>query len=302
MKARTHFFEAQKIIFKKRGLVGALYLVNILFAIALTIPINANLEALATTTLADEMIDGFFFDHFPDYWQQFAPAYMASFRFILIFAGFYLLFNTFFTGGILAILAREPAFDFRKFLHASATYFGRNFRLFLISIPVLIIFAIAFAAGVVFPLTQLANTLDPDAANRVFIAAIAIAFLLLGLWNMLFDYAKIAIFSHDKDSAWKGFFAGAGFAFKNFPKAALLYFMNFGLACFFFVAYFMIESVFSNDTLLQTYILLLIQQVFILSRLWIKISFFASQQHFYTYVPEPDTKSIRELFISSKIG
>jgi hypothetical protein len=302
MKIRTHFFESQKNILKKRGLVGVIYLANILFALSLTLPMNANFEALAKTALADELIDGFFVDHFFDFWQQYSAAFGTSFQFVLVLAGFYLLLNTFFAGGILAILSREQEFGFREFMYASVTFFGRNLRLFLISVAILIVFVLVFVLAIFTPLNNYASTLTADSANRIFISGLCIGIIFIGLWNMLFDYAKIAIFTHNKKSALMGFVHGAGFALKNFPKATMLYFLNFGIVIFLFFTYLAVESLFRNNTLTQTYLLLFIQQIFILSRIWMKISFFASQQHFYTYSPAPESSSIRELFLSPKIG
>jgi hypothetical protein len=302
MKIHSHFFNAQKNILKKRGLAGFLYIVNILFAIALTIPMSESLNALATTALADEMIDGFFLDRFFDYWQQFSDVYMAMGIVILVFAGFYVLLNTFFAGGILAILAREPAFSFREFMYASVTYFGRNFRLFLLSLPVLFAFLVFFFFAILNPLSQYAESLNPDAANRVAILILLLGVVFMGIWNMLFDYGKIAIFEHNKKSAIASFVKGAGFALRKFPKAAMLYFLNFGILCVLFLGYFAIESLFANDTLLQTYTLLVIQQIFIISRIWMKVSFFASQQHFYTYSPAPKSSTLHELFVTPKAG
>lgn len=302
MKIRTHFFAAQKNIFQKRALVGVLYLANLLFAMSLTLPMNTNFEALASTALADEMIDGFFIDHFFDFWQHYSAAFGVSFQFILVSAGLYLLLNTFFAGGILAILAREQEFGFREFMYSSVTFLGRNFRLFLISIPILIVFMLVFVLGIFTPLNEYASTLNPDSANKIFLFSMCIGVITLGIWNMFFDYAKIAIFTHNKKSALAGFIRGAGFALRNFPKAAMLFFLNFGIVMILFFAYLAIESLFRNNTLTQIYFLLFIQQIFIISRIWMKISFFASQQHFYTYLPVPQSSTIRELFLSSKIG
>lgn len=60
MNARSHFSEAQKNIFRNRAVIGYLYLINLLLAIAMTLPMVSNIEALASTAFAKDLIDGFF--------------------------------------------------------------------------------------------------------------------------------------------------------------------------------------------------------------------------------------------------
>lgn len=300
MNARSHFSEAQKNIFRNRAVIGYLYLINLLLAIAMTLPMASNIEALASTAFAKDLIDGFFLDYLPDYWQIYSPAFATAMRFSLSFAALYVIINVFLMGGIFATIAHSATEGIREFLYASATFFGRYFRLFLLALPFLVLFLVSFALGILAPLSSIAESLQPDSANRIYIIALVLGFLLLNAWGMLFDYSKIVLFAQNRKSAFKSFLSATAFVLKNVLKCSRLYLINLTILCLLFISYFALESTIPNTTLLQTFGLFVIQQIFIVARLWMKVSFFASQHHFYTYVPEPKTSGLRELFTSAQ--
>lgn len=124
-------------------------------------------------------------------------------RFSLSFAALYVIINVFLMGGIFATIAHSATEGIREFLYASATFFGRYFRLFLLALPFLVLFLVSFALGILAPLSSIAESLQPDSANRIYIIALVLGFLLLNAWGMLFDYSKIVLFAQNRKSAFK---------------------------------------------------------------------------------------------------
>lgn len=275
------FKTAHKNIWHKRGLIGVLYLTNLLVAMALSLPVYGRMHEISRSHLASELVEGFYVDHFIEFWREHGESFQTLFLAALGIGVLYLILNTFFAGGVLSILGREEQFRLRNFLHASADYFGRYFRLFLLSLPMLVLLAAVFSLFIVQPLGGYAQNLNAAQSFRIYLLISVLGLLTLGFWNMLFDYAKIIINGRELRSAAIGFFKGSGFALRHVLQTTGLYNLNYFLLLGLFLAYLIIESFFRNATAAQTFALLAFQQLFIVSRLWLKLSFFASQQDFY---------------------
>ncbi len=281
MTALQAFLKAQKEIWSRRGIVGLLYVFNVLMAAILTLPIGGRLDRLANKELADHLIDGFALDYVIEYFQKYGDSFQAIIAMLIGVGFFYVLTNTFLAGGILGVLAREKRFRLRPFLHESANMFGRFVRLLLLSLVVLALLYFVVRLAVLSPLRNLADSANPDVKFQVQLLSILITLLLIGFWNMLFDYAKITMHSRDIGSVFVGFFSSVRFALRHPLQTIGLYFLNYVIVAVLFVLYLVVENQFSNTTAASTYGLLAVQQLFILSRLWMKTSFFASQQVFY---------------------
>ncbi len=281
MTALQAFLKAQKEIWSRRGIVGFLYVFNVLMAALLTLPIGGRLDRLANKELADHLIDGFALDYVIEYFQKYGDSFQAIIAMLIGVGFFYVLTNTFLAGGILGVLAREKRFRLRPFLHESANMFGRFVRLLLLSLVVLALLYFVVRLAVLSPLRNLADSANPDVKFQIQLLSILITLLLIGFWNMLFDYAKITIHSRDIGSVFVGFFSSVRFALRHPLQTIGLYFLNYVIVAVLFVLYLVVENQFSNTTAASTYGLLAVQQLFILSRLWMKTSFFASQQVFY---------------------
>ena len=281
MTALQAFLKAQKEIWSRRGIVGFLYVFNVLMAAILTLPIGGRLDRLANRELADHLIDGFALDYVIEYFQKYGDSFQAIIAMLIGVGLFYVLTNTFLAGGILGVLAREKRFRLRPFLHESANMFGRFARLLLLSLVVLALLYFGVRLAVLSPLRNFADSANPDVKFQVQLLSILITLLLIGFWNMLFDYAKITIHSRDIGSVFVGFFSSVRFVLRHPLQTIGLYFLNYVIVAVLFVLYLVLENQFSNTTAASTYGLLAVQQLFILSRLWMKTSFFASQQIFY---------------------
>ncbi len=281
MTAWQAFVQAQREIWRRRGIIGILYVVNVITAAVLTLPFVGRLDRLAKTALADKLIDGFSLDYAQDFFYRYADSLQALFSIALGLGVLYLILNTFFAGGILHVLAREDHFRLRAFFAGCGTYFGRFLRLFLLSLLVLAILFLIYLLAVILPVGGMAKKFHPDSQFQTYLLIGVGGLLFLGFWNMLFDYAKIAVLAGERKSAFKGFFTGLGFSLRYFMQTVGLYFLNYLILILLFVLYLGIENLFRNTTAASTYGLLAIQQLFILSRLWMKTSFFSSQQLFY---------------------
>ncbi len=281
MTAWQVFLKAQGIIWQRRGVVGFLYIFNVLMALLLTIPVSGRLDVLARSELSDHLLESLSLDYLLDFWLEYRDSFHTLWITALAMGVFYLLMNLFFAGGILATLEKENRFILQNFALACGRYAGRFFRLFLLSLIVLAALFLAYQWFVAGALGSLIQDLQPGYRAQIRMAAWLFFIPLLGVWNMIFDYAKIVIQVQEMKSSFKAFLSSLGFI-GRYPLQTLgLYFLNYMILLLLFLIYSAVSNVTSVSTLAAVYGMLGMQQLFILLRMWIRVSFFASQQHFY---------------------
>ena len=295
MKIRAVFKEAQRDIFARRGLVGALYLVNVIVGVVVMLPMILLLNEMATSPLAGKLVTSVQLDTLWELMQEHGSAFGQSMRYIFFFGFLYIVLQTFLAGGIVGILAHEPRFQLRIFLHESGMFFGRFFRLSLLSLPMLLLFVILFGLTCVLPLVNLSADLLPPAQNRVFLVSLALFVVFVSFWNMIFDYAKVLIAIEDKKSSWGGFWAAVKFIATHFRRTTVLYFINLIILLTGLGASIFLISYFGSDATPAIFLTLVVQQFTIIFRLWMKISFIASSLHVVRY-KDPEIPSVKHLF------
>ena len=136
----------------------------------------------------------------------------------------YLLLQVFLTGGLLGVF-REPGggWTVRGLLHGSGFYFGRLFRVSLVSLA---------AAGVVFALnTPFARWIDAVAREAVSettaialtLGRHAVLLLALILVHMVASHAKVLVVREERLSSVLAFLSSLGFCARNFLAAFAQY-------------------------------------------------------------------------------
>ena len=98
---------------------------------------------------------------------------------------------------------------------------------------------------------------------------------------MVFDYAKIRAVVDRRRSIVVGAFSGLSFSFRRFWRCFRLFYLNLLLVAAMFGVFLLVGNQFSNATWGSVIGLFAVQQVFIISRIGMKLSFFASQLAMY---------------------
>jgi hypothetical protein len=100
---------------------------------------------------------------------------------------------------------------------------------------------------------------------------------------MLFDYAKIMTVANDFYGMFKTVKQAIMFVMMNPRKTIGLYFSYLFTAIFLMIIYLFIESFISVTGWLTILIFFLWTQIFMITRIWIRMSFFAGQYSFYRF-------------------
>lgn len=271
---------------REKRLLLWLYVFNVLFAYLITLPVSMMLtEALDQSTAADKILHAFDFTIFTTIMDDFGKGIDLG-RMILTLGILYMILSLFFAGGILKIFIERNKFNLIDFFTGCATYFYRFLRLFLIS------FLFVAAALLIYLLISgfIGLLTDNSATERLPMILFSLNLLIFGFIlatiNMLFDYAKIMTILYDLPGMIKAVEKASMFILMNLRKTIGLYLFYLMTAIILMMCYLYVESFISVTGWLTLVIFIFWAQLFMISRIWIRLSFFAGQYSFYFYANE----------------
>jgi hypothetical protein len=266
---------------KQKKMLFWLYGFNLLFAYLITMPLSMILTAaLDRTTAADKILQGFDYTIYTTIMGTYGKGFNIG-RTIITIGLIYLIVNIFFAGGILTIFVQDKKFKLKDFLAGSVEYFNRFLRLFLLSLLFIISAVIVYLL-----ISKLFGLLTSTSATEhlpiiLFIFKILILGFMLAMINMLFDYAKIMTVVNDFYDMFNTVKQSIMFVMMSPRKTMGLYISYLITIILFLIVYLFIESLIEVTSWLTILIFFLLTQVFMLSRIWIRMSFFAGQYSLY---------------------
>jgi hypothetical protein len=193
-------------------------------------------------------------------------------------ASVYIVLWLFLAGGILDRYARDRATRTVGFFASCGAFFFRFLRLGAIQ---WIVYAMLF--GVVHP--WVFDRLYPRITHEVTVERTAflvrlVLYLLFGLLlaagTMIFDYAKVRAVVEDRRSMLSAVTQSIGFIRRNYAAAALLFLANFALFAAVVAAYGLVAPG-AGSTGLSVWGGLVVGQLYVIARLWVKLMFWASE-------------------------
>jgi hypothetical protein len=205
---------------------------------------------------------------------QFKPSALSLLTLLLIV---YTLINTYLAGGFISTFAGDSHFTLKDFLSKGATYFGRFFRLFLLSLILFYLLFIVFdlCNRGIYGLTS--NSPSEMTPFVYYMVRNALFFFLLGLFVMWFDYAKIRIVVDGRWSALGAFGTGVRFSFANFGKTFPLVLLLTIIGVVLMALFGIFEGLVPQTGYWTILVVFLLQQIYVFFRMWLKASFYATQ-------------------------
>lgn len=289
------------------------YVVNLALAAAVAIPVFHAIDSdLARTVSAERMAGGFDWLWHKEFterrdpasdvaatvqpWQQGAAPILRNFeRYVsgslrtnlppaLIWFGvIYLVVSTFLTGGILGLFAeRNARFTFRFF-------FDRAGRYFLILLGILVAGQILYWVlweplggllhGIV-TLVQRDATTEWTPTIAGWLVALLLMVLALGIF-MVMNYARVAAVAWEKLGLVSAVLGAFAFTVRNLGRTLALFYLTSVIPVVVLVLYALLSRVGSGTSTPGLVVMALIQQGFILTTIWIRMVYLASQMCFY---------------------
>jgi len=273
-----------------------LYGANLLFALLLTYPFHKSLrDFLAHSLAAEKIAQGFDLTTFLTFSRE-SGSWEISAAFPLFAGLLFLIVTVFLNGGVLTSFREYGRrFSLSLFFEGCGEFFGRFFRLLLISL--LFFIAVFLLCGV---LKALLDSIKKGFEDERVIFALNVLWVLvtafLVFWvNMVFDYAKILTVTHGRRRMWSATGEAIRFVFSHFGRALGIYYGLFFLAFLMTIGYFLLGQFLESLAGVWIILLLLIvRQVYILIRVGMGLAFFGSQWHFYNALAGPEPEIIFE--------
>lgn len=191
-------------VYSKLQLVGLLYLVNVLFALIIVVPLSNYLDDRVGDSMS-MMMDrfvGFDYSFLSDFINNYGMGIDAILEMSKLVKVLYLLISVFLMGGILhSIKHSERKYDFNLFVVGGLKYYWRLMILTIVFIIIhLLVFSLCFfvfqsAIGGLSPFGIESDT-KVILAGKIMIAVYLFIALIIKLWH---EYSKLSMISDEKN-------------------------------------------------------------------------------------------------------
>jgi hypothetical protein len=277
----TAYKDGLSAALREKAMLFWLYGFNLLFAYLVALPLSMMLsKALTNTVAADRVLQAFDFTIYLTIMDNFGKGVSLG-RTISTIGVLYLIVNIFFAGGILKVFIEEKKFNLKDFFAGCVEYFNRFLRLFLFSLIFIFMAIITYLL-----ISKLLGLITESSTTEhlpliLFILKILIFGAMLAMINMLFDYAKIMTVVNDFHGMYRTIKDALMFVIMSPKKTVGIYISYLITILFFMIIYLVVESFISVSGWVTILVFFLWTQIFMLSRVWIRLSFFAGQYSFY---------------------
>lgn len=268
------------------------YLANLLLAFVVMWPLRAMLQSfIGHSVMGAELAGRLNWDFVFEFFNKVssAPSVFASLA--LVVPVLYWLITLFLSGGALAVFAMQDKYRPGFFWGGAASFFGRFVRLTLWSIPV---FSVLICLQFLWPLVErLAFGSDPYQNITYWGTWIEFGLraLAIVLFFMVFDYARIYVVLHDENKTRFALWEGLKFTFSNLGRTLSLALLLGLLGVVALVMYNPIADTLSAPSGLVIFLLFVVQQIYMLFRMLLKLAAYAGQMHLYSGITEGATEA-----------
>ncbi len=298
LRAYTGGFKESVRLYKPMFII---WIFNLLLAALVAMPFyNAVDSQIGHSLAAEKLIEGFSASIWADMIDELKSSAFLLLSQVKWLFFIYLLLNIFFAGGIIQTLNQDK-FSTASFFAGSAHNF---FRYLGISLTMFVIQVIA--ALILWTITALfifgnSESGTPETVYlNIFISALIVQIIVSMLLFMVSDYAKFHSSLYNKRNFFNSVGNGFRYVFTNFWKTTSLYFMLTLLPFAIVIAYFYIDIQINTKLTGGVIFLCIIQQIFILSRIWFRIWIFASPLQLYTDDFLHDNKVLKSLALMNE--
>lgn len=262
-----------------------IYVLNLLFALALAIPFYGAITNAAHGSLqVNKLLTNFDYTAMQEFMDSAKGSISLLFKTGVWLAILYLLLNIFLAGGILKTLDNEAIFEKKEFFANGSKFFFRLVRLtlYFIIIHILVILIIYL------PLYLIISILGKNAESEkaLFYAVIAGAGLHLIIFIYLLivaHYTRFMLITEDSTKVLKKIWASVKFVFRKFLSTYPLYLLLLTGLILMILVFKFLSGTIGMTTGFTIFIMFLLQQIFIWSRIWFKIWIYGSQLEYYLY-------------------
>lgn len=275
--------------------ITVLYVSILLLAAAVAFGFHSALSGgFGDSMLPERLMEGFDSNVYNDFMRAnegFLVPFLTQITWVAIF---WLVLNTLLGGGIVAALKRGSSTSFGEFFSDCGTYLVRFFLLALLSFLLFLILGsvwvmivgVLYSAMTAGSLTEVPNVIGAVIAAVVFLIPMIVIMMVI-------DYTRVRIVVEDASSVFSAAWQSTKFVFRNFFATFGWQMLMFLVLLFFAVVYWLIAEKFSMETGFGIFLLFLLQQISVASRIWARLVTIGGQVQLH------ESRSIAEVSIGS---
>lgn len=268
-----------------KRLLALLLIINLLFGLLMTTPVYRLIQdSVGESLMGDRLAQGFDYQWYFEFQREYAHAIPPIGSTIQTATVIYLLLSIVLMGGILATLVpTDNGFSLRRFFEGCSRYCLRFFGVAIIGLILYWLVLVWLNRGLSSLLGRM--TTDPTAERWAFAVnwlRYAILFVIACFINLILDYTKIRIVIDEPKSLFAGLTGAIRLVFGHLKTTIGLYAMVGLMGLLFLVIYYYAEQGMSGSTRAAIIAVFVLQQLSILARLWIRVTFYSSQMRLYT--------------------
>jgi hypothetical protein len=265
-------------------MIIVLYAANLLVAVPLAMALQSILASgFGQSMDTSSLMQGLSFSVLYDFLNQHRDGLGAILSQVSWTVLAFMLINTLLAGGILTMIRdRREKFSASAFFSGCGKYFMRFLRLFFI-FGLLLLLILMILSGI---LGTIVKSITDNAVSEIteYWARLATLILLLVpamIIMMIADYAKIMVVIQDERSmlktAWRSTKLVFRYFFRTFSLESLMFFVPVVLM----VIYGWLDLTIGMSSGVTILVMFILQQVFIVSKAWTKVFFFAGEMSLY---------------------
>ncbi|MCE1190348.1 MAG: hypothetical protein LWX56_14560 [Ignavibacteria bacterium] len=269
---------ATRFVYQNKKLSLLYWFTNLGFALALSVPMYALIQGnLLHSSMNAHITNEFDFIWFLQFRFQNKSILDVFPPMIYTVTLLYNLIQLFFSGGLLSLAGNPQKDHIVDFFFGGVRYFFRFFILFLITVAlyfVVISLNSLMFAGIQWVFTNSDNTLLQFIAH---LFRYVFFVFLIGIVNLLADYSRIVIASHDDSHIFRSIVKCLIFVKNKFTIVSTLFFVLascIGLAA---IGYNLVDGLIPKSSWLLIIATFVIQQMLIIFRLIIRMVFYTSE-------------------------
>jgi len=269
--------------FRKPGLIAILWLTNVLFSLTIVAPFALILWQDFGHSVLGEKLGTVDFIWLGELLNRYRLTLPAAAGWLVASAVLYLLFGVFLNGGTVGrILDEAGRTSARTFFADCGRYFGRFFRLFLVSL----VLDVLVIGGTLALLGALARPLTDQARTEWTVLVLSdlpviVAVLLVTLVQLFFDYARILVVRRDEPRVLDALALAGRFLARRLFRAWFLYLLVAALFVAGTVVFLAGAGFVPRSGEVWIVAGLLWGQVYVAFRLWIKVVLFSAQAEYF---------------------
>lgn len=269
------------------------YLSNILFGLIVMFPFRSALMGFAGNSMMGDHLSGRIdMDLLIEFLVRNTTTINSLMTLAMIAAALHGIFTLFLSGGAYVVFASGESYTAARFWGNAANYFGRFVRLFLWSIPALVVFlSIQFIEPLVVRLIWGSDPYQYITWWGDWIR-VGMGYIGIAIYLMVFDYARISAILTEESRTRRALWRGVRFTFSHFLATSGISLAIVVAGFLLLLLYYPLSKAMQAPNTLVILVLLIVQQLYIIARMGLRLTLYGSQVHFYQQV-NPATPEVR---------